>query len=489
MTMTMMSASSRRPSEAEPARLAALATLPVFLTLTGKRAVLAGGSAAAAWKAELLAASGAAVDVYAADPGEEMQRLLGRGAASGTLTLVARAWEAADLAEAAVAICDAEDEAEAVAFAGAARAHGVPHNVIDRPAHCGFQFGSIVNRSPAVVAISTDGAAPILGQAIRRRIETLLPPTLADWAALAGRVRAEVMDRLAPGRPRRAFWDAFADRAFRSPPPQDGVADLFAAATSEREAGKVTLVGAGPGDAGLLTLNAVRALQASDVILFDDLVADEVLELARREARRICVGKRGARASCKQDDITALMISLARKGRNVVRLKAGDPMVFGRAGEEIAAVRAAGIEVMVVPGITAASAMASAFNVSLTHRDHAQVVSFATGHSRHGRLPEGLDIAAIVGEERTAVFYMGARTAPGIVARAIAAGLDPATPAAAIAAVSRPQERRWTGPVSALAAGVADLGHEAPVIIAIGEVFGEALAMAAAEPGGTMAFG
>lgn len=472
-----MPQSLRRPTEAAPPRLAALATLPVFLTLGGRRAVLAGGTEAAAWKAELLAAAGADVDVYAAEVSPEMAALLAGGAAAGSLRRVARGWCAADFGGAAIAVCDAADEDEAAAFAAAAKAAGVPANVIDRPAHCAFQFGSIVNRSPVVVGISTDGAAPILGQAIRRRIETLLPPSLADWAALAARVRGRVMARLAAGRPRRAFWEAFAERAFRGAAPA-AVDTLFREAANERRAGKVTLVGAGPGDAGLLTLAAMRALQACDVILFDDLVGDEVLELARREARRICVGKRGARESCRQDDITALMIRLAREGRSVVRLKSGDPMLFGRAGEEIAAVRAAGIEMKVVPGITAASAMASALEVSLTHRDHAQVASFATGHSRHGALPEGLDIPALVGAGRTAVFYMGARTCPDIVARALAGGLDPATPAVAVAAVSRAGERRWAGPVSALAGGVAELGLDAPVLIAIGSVFAAAGAVA-----------
>ncbi|WP_108663056.1 siroheme synthase CysG [Acuticoccus kandeliae] len=469
----MITTNVRTPSEVAPTRLSALATLPVFMILTGKRAVIAGGTAAAAWKAELLAAAGADVAIHATDPSEDMVLLVARGAAAGSLSLHAAPWCAADLDGAAIAICDAESDEEAAAFAAAARAAGIPVNVIDKPAFCTFQFGSIINRSPVVVGVSTDGAAPILGQAIRRRIETLLPAALADWARLAAGVRSRVMDRFAPGRPRRAFWEAFAERAFREAAPET-VDDLLGAGASDDTRGKVTLVGAGPGDSGLLTLNAVRALQASDVILFDDLVSDDVLELARREAKRICVGKRGARASCKQEDITALMISLARSGRNVVRLKCGDPMVFGRAGEEIDAVRAAGLEVSVVPGITTASAMASAFQTSLTHRDHAQVVSFATGHSRDGVLPPGLDIQAIVGEGRTGVFYMGARTADAIVARAIAGGLDPTTPAVVIASVSRPEERRWAGPVAALPATIAAWGTDAPIALAIGTVFANA---------------
>ena len=315
-----------------------------------------------------------------------MHDLVDRGASAGTIALSARPWDTDCLKSAALAICDAASDGEARAFACAAKAAGVPANVIDKPAFCSFQFGSIVNRSPVVVGISTTGAAPILGQAIRRRIETLLPPGLAGWAALGERLRSSVLQRLAAGRPRRAFWERFVDQAFSGGAPDERTANrLIEGAPSER-GGRVILVGAGPGDAGLMTMNAVRALQGCDVILFDDLVSDDVLELARREAKRISVGKRGMRESCRQEDITALMIQLAKAGRTVVRLKSGDPSVFGRSGEEIAALRAEGIFVEVVPGITSASAMAARLGISLTHRDHAQVVSFMTGHSRDGRV-------------------------------------------------------------------------------------------------------
>ncbi|UOM36930.1 siroheme synthase CysG [Acuticoccus sp. I52.16.1] len=464
--------SSRRPAEAAPQRLGELAVLPVFLGLKGRRGVLAGGSEAATWKAEVLAAAGADVDVYAAEPTEEMLALIARGAADGSLTLHTRGWTPADLAGAAVAVCDAETEAEAQAFHDAAREAGAPVNVIDKPAFCQFQFGSIVNRSPVVVGISTDGAAPIVGQAVRRRVETLLPPGLADWGKLAAKVRAKVMDRLEMGRPRRVFWERFADLAFGNTAPPEDVDALIETAGRERQAGRVTLVGAGPGDAELMTLQALRALQACDVILFDDLVADEVLELARREAKRICVGKRGGRVSCKQEDITALMIRLAKQGRSVVRLKSGDPMIFGRAGEEIAAVRAAGIEISVVPGVTAASAMASILGTSLTHRDHAQTVSFTTGHSRHGKLPEGLDVAAIVGEGRTAVVYMGGRTSQAFVDRAREAGVAGDTPAVAMWNVARADQRIWRGVLEGLPAAVQAADDDGPLLIAIGGVFG-----------------
>jgi uroporphyrin-III C-methyltransferase/precorrin-2 dehydrogenase/sirohydrochlorin ferrochelatase len=267
----------------------ALASLPVFLGLNGKRAVIAGGTAAAAWKAELLAASGARVDVYALAVDGEMAAVLARGAAAGSLTHHERVWSAGDLAGSAIAVADAGSDDEARAFHDAALASGVPCNVIDKPAYCQFQFGAIVNRSPVVIGISTDGAAPILGQAIRRRIEMLLPPALAAWGALAKEVRGIVRTTLAPGPQRRAFWEWLAEKAFVSAPPDRAHVGTMAfaraiASGSAAAGGRVTLIGAGPGDAGLLTINAVRALQSADVILFDDLVSEDVLELARREA-------------------------------------------------------------------------------------------------------------------------------------------------------------------------------------------------------------
>ena len=239
--------------------------------------------------------------------------------------------------------------------------------------------------------------------------------------------------------------------------------------------GSVVLVGAGPGDPELLTLKAVRVLQSADVVLFDALVSDGVLELVRREARCLAVGKRGGRASCRQQDINDLMVRLARRGKRVVRLKAGDPMIFGRAGEEIARLEAAGIPVEIVPGITAGLAAAAALGVSLTHRDHAHSVRFVTGHSKDGGLPDGLDWQGLADGETSLVFYMAGRTGAAVAARLIAAGLPPETPAVAMASVSRPDEQRWAGTLAALAAGdgLEGLGDK-PVLLGIGRVFARA---------------
>ena len=386
---------SPRPSDSRPARIEPLACLPVFFTLTDERVVVAGGSDAACWKAELLAAAGARVEVYAlaASRAADLVDLARRGASAGSVTLIDCTWRPEHLIGAALAVADIEDGAEAAQFAAAAKAAGVPYNVIDKPQFCQFQFGGIVNRSPVVVGISTVGAAPILGQAVRQRIEILLPKALAQWGQMARDIRATVMTRLTPGPQRRAFWQKLSELAFRSAP-GDQFDPLHLINEVAREAaplGRVTLVGAGPGDADLLTVKALRALQSADVILFDDLVSADVLELARREAKRMLVGKRGGRDSCRQEDINDLMVSLARRGKHVVRLKSGDPMIFGRGGEEVTMLDAAGIAVEVVPGITAALALSSRLGVSLTHRNHAQSVRFVTGHARTGRLPDGLD--------------------------------------------------------------------------------------------------
>ncbi|MFY9687718.1 MAG: NAD(P)-dependent oxidoreductase, partial [Pseudolabrys sp.] len=315
----------RTPSEAKPARMGALARLPVFLSLDGKRAVLAGGNPAAAWKAELLSASGARVEVYAADICDELQELAA-DPPRGAIVINRCAWSPENLDNAAVAIGAFDDDESAAAFASAARATGVPVNVIDKPAFCDFSFGAIVNRSPLVIGISTDGAAPVFAQAIRAKLEALLPRGFADWAAAAARWRGALKLSGLPFAARRRFWQIFTAYAVANPDRAPAQADFDSFIAEVKglgaavESGSVTLVGAGPGDPELLTLRAVRALQSADVILFDDLVSREVMDFARREARKMLVGKTGFGPSCTQDDINSLMVSLAKQGKRVVRL-------------------------------------------------------------------------------------------------------------------------------------------------------------------------
>ena len=474
----------RKPTEVQTARIGPLARLPAFFALEGKRAVVAGAGQAATWKAELLSAAGATVDVYAPEQSESLEGLAAAPPV-GAVIVHKRPWKPADIIDAAIAVAECADDAEAQLFAAAARAAGVPVNVIDRPAFCDFSFGAIVNRSPLVIGISTDGAAPVFGQAVRSKIEALIPTGFARWADAARNWRPRVQALALPFRGRRTFWERFADRAIAAPnqAPVDADLEALLEPTSSPDAGSVTLVGAGPGDPELLTLRAVRALQSADVILFDSLVSAEVLDFARREAKKMLVGKTGYGPSCRQDDINALMVSLAKAGRRVVRLKGGDPMIFGRADEELAACRDAGIAVEVVPGVTAAQAAASRLKVSLTRRAEARRVQYITGHGRDGKLPDDIDWASLADPAVTTIVYMPTRTLPDLVARSLHAGLDPATPAVAVAHATRPDERVIGGKISDLPALLAAEASIGPVVVMIGQVFSDYAAdKAVAEP-------
>lgn len=466
---------SRVPLEQKPPRIESLARLPLFFSLEGKRALVAGGNAAAAWKVELLSATGAQVDVYAQTPSEEMLAL----AASpprGRVILHRRPWLEGDLKGAAIAIGDCEGEQDAARFSSAARAAGVPVNVIDKPDFCDFAFGSIVNRSPLVIGISTDGAAPVFAQAIRAKLEAMIPQGFARWAEAARRWRGPLKSSGLSFAARRRFWQIFTGHAVRNPdhdPRQSDFSALLAATQAEGESverGSVTLVGAGPGDPELLTLRAVRAMQSADVILFDDLVSPQVLDFARREAKKMLVGKAGHGPACKQSDINALMVSLARNGKRVVRLKGGDPMIFGRASEEIEACREAGIPVETVPGVTAAQGAAARLNISLTHRESARRLQYVTGHGADGTLPDNIDWRSLADPAVTTIIYMPKKTLSELTAKAITAGLDPSTPSLAIAQATRPDEIVISDSIANLPARLDAERLSGPVLVMIGSV-------------------
>jgi uroporphyrin-III C-methyltransferase/precorrin-2 dehydrogenase/sirohydrochlorin ferrochelatase len=468
----------RRPRAERPRRMQPLATLPLFFGLVDRRAVVIGGSEPAVWKAELLSAAGARVAVLATEPCEEMEALAA-DPPGGRVDLQRRAWSPDDLDGAVLVVAAAADEEEAQAIFAAARAMGLPVNVIDKPAFCTFQFGAIVNRSPLVVGISTDGAAPVLGQAIRSRIEALLPAGFARWAQAAKTWRAELGTLGVGAAVRRRVWEAFAGLALRSPDRAPGrrdweglLRDAHARGSHSRlgVTGHVTLVGAGPGDPELMTLKAVRALRTADVILFDDLVAPEVLDFARREARRLLVGKTGHRPSCKQEEINVLMVSLARAGKRVVRLKAGDPMIFGRAGEEIDALERAGVPFDVVPGISAAQGAAAGLKVSLSHRSVARRVQFVTGHAHDGRLPQDLDLAALADPNATTAVYMPLGTLPDLIGRLTQAGVEASRPVCAVFNATRADERIVAGSVGTIVDRLQRADITGPCVLIVGEV-------------------
>src|SRR5215472_4749779 len=467
---------TRAPEPLVTTRIAPMARLPAFFALTGKRALVAGGSAAATWKAELLSAAGAQVEVFALQPGEDMLALAS-APPNGAVVIQQRDWSADDFSGAAIAVADCSNDKDAAQFAATARNAGVPVNVIDRPAFCDFSFGAIVNRSPLVIGISTEGAAPVFGQAIRAKIEVLIPSGFARWAAAALAWRPRMRALALPFRARRTFWERFAARALAAPnraPTEAELDGLLAPAAGA--AGSVILVGAGPGDPELLTLRALRALQSADVILFDDLVSIDILDFARREAKKMLVGKTGHAPSCRQDEINALMVSLATAGRAVVRLKGGDPMIFGRADEEIGACRAAGIAVEVVPGITSAQGAAGRLLVSLTRRGAARRLQYITGHSHDGKLPADIDWQSLADPAVTTVVYMPTKTLPDLVAAALKAGIDPETPAVAVMSATRADERVIAANIAGLPARLAAERPSGPVIVMIGRVFADQLA-------------
>jgi uroporphyrin-III C-methyltransferase/precorrin-2 dehydrogenase/sirohydrochlorin ferrochelatase len=467
----------RGPESLGASRIGELATLPVFFVLEDRRVILTGSSAGALWKAELLQAAGARVDLF----GDYRAEDLAEFALGEHVRHQHRNWIDADFKGATLAVGEFESDAAAVSFRAAAHRAGVPVNIVDRPALCDFQFGSIVNRSPLVVGISTAGAAPVFGQAVRAQIETLLPTGFARWAEAARAWRPAIQELELDFRARRSFWEAFTREAFTRPgaiPSEsiraellDGIAEPSG---GDKALGTVLLVGAGPGDPELLTLKAVRALQSADVVLFDDLVSPAIVETARREAARITVGKRGQKPSCGQDEISALLVKLAREGKKVVRLKGGDPTIFGRANEEIAALRAAGIPFEIIPGVTAASGAAAAAGVSLTERDLARRVQFITAHSKEGRLPDDLDWHALVDPRATTAVYMGVKTLPLLIERLLVNGIARDTPALFIESATREDERIIAAPLSDLSAKVAAALPSGPSLVLIGAAVGHA---------------
>jgi uroporphyrin-III C-methyltransferase/precorrin-2 dehydrogenase/sirohydrochlorin ferrochelatase len=464
-----------QPSDQPSPRMGRLARLPVFYALDGKRVVVAGGNAAAAWKTELLSATGATVDVFARELSSEMTELAG-DPAQGDIVIHRRDCTQNDLAGAAMAIGACDDEGSAARFVRMARAAGVPVNVIDKPDFCDFAFGAIVNRSPLVVGISTDGAAPVFAQAVRAKIEAMLPSGFASWAKAAQAWRAALKESGLSFNARRKFWQVFTGFAVANPNHEPLESDFVRLLSDVKERGdkveqgSVMLVGAGPGDPEFLTLRAVRALQSADVILFDDLVSREILDFARREAKKMLVGKSGYGPSCKQTDINDTMIALARSGKRVVRLKGGDPMIFGRAGEEIEACRKAGIAVDVVPGITAAQGAASSLRLSLSHRLQARRIQYITGHAQNGALPDDLDWASIADPSATTAIYMPTRTFSALSERALAQGLDARTPVIAISRATRPDEHVIVGMLGDMAARLAEEMPQGPLLVLIGRV-------------------
>lgn len=438
---------------------------PMFLAMAGRDVVIVGGAEQAAQKARLIARTPARLTLLAAELEPELAGL----AASGRTARVADPAQAPFERAALVFVATGCPGADA-ALAALARARGAgPVNVVDQPALCDAFTPAIVDRAPLVVAIGTEGAAPVLGRQIRARIEAMLEPGLGELAALAGRLRGAVAARI-PKPQRRAFWDW----AFAGPPRELAARGARHAAARALKAalaaggpgpapGRITLVGAGPGAADLLTLRALQRLQEADAIFYDRLVDPAVLDLARRDAERICVGKAVGARDWPQDRIDALIVAAARRGRHVVRLKSGDPGIFGRAEEELAAARAAGIAAEIVPGVTAASAAAAGLGRALTERGQSDHLVLATATCRPG--DPARDWAGLLRPGGTLAVYMGMRNAPAVQAGLLAAGVPPGIEAEVVAEAATPRARHLVTTLGALAPAIAAAGLRAPAVI------------------------
>jgi uroporphyrin-III C-methyltransferase/precorrin-2 dehydrogenase/sirohydrochlorin ferrochelatase len=456
--------------------------LPVFLDVKGRDALVVGGGEAAVRKVGLLVDAGSNVIVVAPRCGESLRAKAG----AGKVRLIARPFAAEDVAGQAVVIAATGVPEVDVQVSEAAIAAGIPVNVVDAPELSTFIVPAIVDRDPITVAVSTAGTAPVLARAVRAKIEALLPANIGRLALFAEGFRRAVKANHPELRARRRFWERF----FSGPVAE---AVLSGEETWARERmlatvnrplsdclpdGVVHIVGAGPGNPDLLTLRAFRLLQEADVIVHDRLVAPEILGYARRDAQRIDVGKAKGAHALSQRQINEVLLREVRAGRRVVRLKGGDPFIFGRGGEELEFLARHGIRAEVVAGITAATGCAATAGIPLTHRDHAQAVVLITGHGKDGE-PD-VDWAALARQRQTIAVYMGASIAGRIAARLISGGMDPATPAAVITNGTRSDQHVETGFVGELESLAARTAG-GPALIVVGDVVRQADAWVAAD--------
>lgn len=442
--------------------------LPIFCRLDNKPVLLVGGGEVAQRKARLLLDAGAQLTVVAPELDPELAEL----AANGSIEWLAGEFAPAQLAGKWLVVAATDRrEVNALVYQSANQAR-IFANVVDDPKRSSFIMPSIIDRSPLMVAISSGGKAPVLARLLREKLEAMLPQHLGAVAAFAGSLRDRVKARFTSMGERRRFWERLlgADRLGQALARGDGasahqLADTLFAEESKAH-GEVVLVGAGPGDPGLLTLHALRQMQQADVVVYDRLVSDEVMALVRRDAKRIFVGKQAGNHCVPQEGINQLLLEEAKKGQRVVRLKGGDPFIFGRGGEELETLVGTGIGFQVVPGITAASGCAAYAGIPLTHRDHAQSVRFVTAHGKGGA--QDLDWPLLAKDRQTLVFYMGLSSCATIREQLLAHGKGDDTPVALIERGTQPSQRVIRGTLDELPELA--IGVESPALIMVGSV-------------------
>ena len=449
--------------------------LPVFLDLQAGPVLLVGAGELARAKLRLLAAAGARIRWFSIDGNHDLSGIPD----AARIELAEGDPLSADLSGVIAILCAGAGEIGS-AMSARAKAVGLPVNVMDDLEHSTFIFPAIVDRGDVVVAVGTGGASPVVARRVRERIEAVLPARIGDLAGFIDRWRKTIHGRIPEFALRRRFWERVVDGpigalvlAGRKDEAEAALKDIsdptaFAGGlASGRAEGKVTLVGAGPGDPDLLTIRALRALQDADVIFYDELVSPEILDRARRDASRVPVGRRVGKPGIGQHAINRLMVEAARSGQRVVRLKGGDPFVFGRGGEEVEALREAGVAYSVVPGITAGLGAAAQFEVPLTFRHEALRITFLTAHK--AKDAQTVDWSTLTDEKMTVVVYMGMTAAPSVRAGLLAAGRSPQTPVGVFARVTRPDAQAAVGTLDELPALVEQIDG-GPAILIIGDV-------------------
>lgn len=444
--------------------------LPLFHKLQGRVVLLVGGGEMALRKARLLLETGARLRVVAPWVSDELQSLL--AAKQGQCVL--REYQAADMQGCCLVLATTDQPAVNLTIAEHAQALGIPVYAVGAPELSSIIFPAIVDRSPLIVAVSSAGHAPVLARLARAKIETWLPASYGRLAGLAAKFRDQVKTLLPHVQPRRVFWEdvfqgqiaehVFAGRMHQA----EQLLHEKISGAQNQVVGEVYLVGAGPGDPDLLTFKALRLMQQADVVLYDRLVAPAILELCRRDADRMYVGKQASNHSVPQDQINLRLVELARQGKRVVRLKGGDPFIFGRGGEEIEELAAQHIPFQVVPGITAASGCSAYAGIPLTHRNYAQSVRFVTGHPKEGVLD--LPWSELVSPTQTVVFYMGLGCLPEICQQLMAHGRAAQTPIALVENGTTAQQRVFAGTLATINQQVSEFAVQSPSLIIVGEV-------------------
>ena len=449
--------------------------LPIFMDVRGRTCLIVGGGEVAARKVQMLLRAGAKVEVVAPELGNTMQTFN----QEGKIQWIEAGFDPAHLQNPALVYAATDRQSINQQVSELAKEKNIPVNVVDTPSLCNFITPSIIDRSPVVAAISTGGASPVLARLIRSRLESMIPAAYGQFATLAAKFRDTAKEKIDP-KNRRLFWE----KAFQGP-----IAEMiFSGRTDEAEqamnkmvetccradggeplnSGEVYLIGGGPGDPDLLTFRALRLMQQADVVVYDRLISPAVLDLTRRDADRMYVGKERDNHSVPQDQINQLLVDLAKQGKRVARLKGGDPFIFGRGGEEIELLAEHQIPFQVVPGITAASGISSYAGIPLTHRDHAQSVTFATGHLKDGS--SDLNWQALAQPGQTVVFYMGLKGVETISSKLIEHGMDPKTPAALVQKGTTPDQKEYIGTLETLPQIVKESDIKPPTLTIIGSV-------------------